>query len=95
MVLAIQQAYYLQARNPSDHETLIELAGEIGADPQRFADDLVSKVIDAELYNEIRAGQAMGAAGFPSLILEKSGHYQTLRYSYTDAEWVLSQLNSA
>ena len=30
MIHAIQRAYYLEARNPSDTQTLIELAGEIG-----------------------------------------------------------------
>jgi putative protein-disulfide isomerase len=30
MILAIQQAYYLEARNPADSHTLIELASEIG-----------------------------------------------------------------
>ncbi|RME33176.1 MAG: DsbA family protein, partial [Gammaproteobacteria bacterium] len=40
MIRAIQEAYYLQARNPSEREVLIELAGEIGLDPHRFALDL-------------------------------------------------------
>lgn len=30
MILAIQQAYYLEARNPADKGALIELANEIG-----------------------------------------------------------------
>lgn len=37
MIHAIQKAYYLQARNPSERETLIELAAELGLDPGRFA----------------------------------------------------------
>jgi putative protein-disulfide isomerase len=32
MILAIQQGYYLEARNPADMTTLIELATEIGLD---------------------------------------------------------------
>ena len=42
MTLAIQKAYYMQARNPSDYETLIELAGEIGADKTKFSKDITS-----------------------------------------------------
>ena len=32
MISAIQHAYYLQARNPSNADTLIALAAEIGLD---------------------------------------------------------------
>ena len=39
MTLSIQKAYYLHARNPSDYETLIELAEEIGADKNKFSKD--------------------------------------------------------
>jgi putative protein-disulfide isomerase len=42
MTERIQRAYYLEARNPSDDSTLIELAADIGLDCERFADDLAS-----------------------------------------------------
>ena len=38
MILAIQQAYYQQARNPSELATLIELAAETGLDTKQFAE---------------------------------------------------------
>ena len=37
---AVQQAYYLEARNPSQTATLIALAGEIGLDSAQFQKDL-------------------------------------------------------
>jgi len=33
MILAIQVAYYLHARNPSDDQTLVELAAALGLEP--------------------------------------------------------------
>ena len=36
MIEAIQHAYYLDARNPSDVATLTDLAGTIGLDRERF-----------------------------------------------------------
>jgi putative protein-disulfide isomerase len=92
MTEAIQRAYYLQARNPSDASTLTALAGEIGADAERFALDLRSTETEAELMREIRRGQSMGATGFPSLVLEQRGNYRLLQYSYTDADLLLAQL---
>ena len=40
MIEAIQTAYYLKARNPSDRTTLIELAQDLGLDVEQFAHDL-------------------------------------------------------
>ncbi|CAB1274984.1 DsbA family protein [Candidatus Nitrosacidococcus tergens] len=40
MILKIQQAYYLEAKNPSNQETLIELAEELGLNKNQFFCDL-------------------------------------------------------
>lgn len=92
MILAIQQAYYLQSRNPSERSTLIELADEIGLDVTLFAKAIDSKRVQDELIRQIREGRSMGANGFPSLVLEQAGQHQLLQYSYTDPSVVLSQL---
>ncbi|MEM7565558.1 MAG: DsbA family protein, partial [Pseudomonadota bacterium] len=42
MTARVQQAYYLEAKNPSDNQTLIDLAEEIGLKSKRFSEDLVS-----------------------------------------------------
>ena len=92
MILAIQQAYYLQSRNPSERSTLIELADEIGLDVTLFAKAIDSKRVQDELIRQIREGRSMGANGFPSLVLEQADQHQLLQYSYTDPSVVLSQL---
>ena len=92
MILAVQQAYYLHARNPSDFQTLVELAGEIGVDQPCFREALDAPRTHNRLLQEIRQGQRMGAQGFPSLVLEHEGRYQLLSYDYLDAGVVLAQL---
>jgi putative protein-disulfide isomerase len=93
MILAIQQAYYLQARNPSDEDTLIELAAELGLATTRFIADLNSLSTQAGLARQIAFAQHLGAQGFPSLILmQPGGDPQRLSFDYNDATVVLDQL---
>ena len=69
MIDAIQHAYYQRAMNPSDNPTLIELAGELGLDVQRFSVDLVSMEIEEELAENFTLRRNLGVRGFPSLVL--------------------------
>jgi len=94
MTRQIQQAYYQQARNPSDNDTLIELSGEIGLDTERFADDLVDPGTHALLLDEINQARSIGIDSFPSLMLEQDGQYTRILSSYTDVEPILDQINS-
>lgn len=92
MTLAIQEAYYLQAKNPSDDETLIALAGELGLDEVQFAADLNSKQTQQIFEQEMQLGAAMGAQGFPSLILQSPEGYRYIPLDYNRPELVLDQL---
>ena len=92
MILAIQQAYYLEARNPSDDATLVALAGRLGLDEKRFAADLRSREVREVLNDEIWRGRAMGVSSFPSLVLEFDGGYRILQHDYLDAGRVLAQI---
>lgn len=93
MIFAIQQAYYLQARNPSDTELLIALAGEIGLEEAQFAADLEAAETHYRLMEEIAFGRSIGVQGFPSLVLDRAGVYRVLSYDYNDPEVVLAQLS--
>lgn len=92
MILAIQQAYYLQARNPSEQETLSVLADNIGLNGPRFVRDLNAPTTEAALEREMQQGQRIGARGFPSLILQAGQEYRLLRHDYSDGFQVLTQL---
>ncbi len=92
MILGIQQAYYLHARNPSDDDTLIALADTMGLDKERFARELHATPTQHTLELEIALGGRMGARGFPSLVLETGGSHRILQYDYLDPRTVIGQL---
>lgn len=92
MILAIQQAYYLQARNPSDSEVLIALAKEIGLEKEQFAVDLRAAQTHTQLLQEIAFGRSIGVQGFPSIVLHSAGGCRLLNYDYNDPRVVLDQL---
>ncbi len=92
MTRQIQQAYYRQARNPSDNETLIELAGEIGLDQGRFSAQLVADKTQQRLLDEIAMARSIGISGFPSLVLQNDGKLESVLVKYTDVDAMLRQV---
>lgn len=92
MILVIQQAYYLEARNPADSNTLIELAGEIGLDRALFSADMESPAVQEELLKEIEFTRRLEVKGFPTLLLEKEGIFTAIQHDYKDAKAVLHQI---
>ena len=86
MILAIQQAYYLQARNPSDLPVLAGLAENIGLNRDCFETDIVSDEVNQKLLADIALSRQLGARGFPSLILDRDGerHLITIDYNNVD-----------
>jgi len=83
MILAIQQAYYLQARNPSDAAVLIELAEGLGLDGGQFALDLQGAACQAHLAYEVAQAQRIGVRGFPDLIVQSARGFQPIAIDYT------------
>ncbi|MEZ9708444.1 DsbA family protein [Vibrio breoganii] len=93
MLTAIQHAYYLQARNPSDVSTLIELAREIGLNVEQFERDLGSAEIEQALMQELRFARSIGGNSFPSLFVVKGESVTELPINYQDAAVTLNQID--
>ena len=94
MTQQIQQAYYQQARNPSDNDTLIELAAEIGLNVDRFSSQLVAADTQQKLLTEIETARSIGIDSFPSLVLELNGQYHRILTNYTEPGLILDQIKS-
>lgn len=94
MTARIQQAYYREARNPSDDETLIELAADIGLDAERFADCLREPSTQQQLLQEIRYARSIGADSFPSLLLEDERGIRPIGLNYLDAAAMLREIRA-
>ncbi|MBA2483893.1 MAG: DsbA family protein [Nitrosomonas sp.] len=93
MTQQIQQAYYRQARNPSENETLIELAGELGLDQDRFSEQLVAGETHQQLLDEIATAIGIGISGFPSLILQENDRLKSISINYVNVDVVLEQIS--
>lgn len=70
MLKAIQHAYYLQARNPSDDDVLVDLAAGLGMDAAQFATELNAETTQSELEADFEMRRSIGANSFPSIGLE-------------------------
>ena len=86
MTHAIQHAYYLQARNPSDESTLTTLAAELGLDTELFRQALQAEHTQAQLLQEIAQARRLGADSFPSLVLEHKGGFWPIPIDYNQSE---------
>lgn len=92
MTQAIQQAYYRQARNPSDDDTLLQLAEEIGLDSRQFETAFTHPDTQQALEAEIAFAQSLGAESFPSLVFEKAHSRWPIPIDYKHAEVSLEVL---
>lgn len=92
MTLAIQQAYYLQARNPSDYPTLIELSAELGLDKDRFAQDIESSNTNEILGQEIKQSRQLGLNSFPGLLFDNGEDQLRINPDYIHVDAMLRQI---
>ncbi|GJM04956.1 MAG: DsbA family protein [marine bacterium B5-7] len=93
MIFAIQQAYYLQARNPSLLSTLIELSTEIGIDKDKFAFDVQSSEINEALQQEVKQSHRLGLNSFPSLLLDYGKDQVSINVNYVSPQIMLEEIN--
>ena len=92
MILAIQEAYFLRAMNPSEPDTLVQLAGEIGLDEDEFREALFSASTEAEFARQLNLSRAMGVNSFPSLRLEHDGRLYPIPVDYQDHRPTLEEI---
>jgi putative protein-disulfide isomerase len=81
---AIQRAYYLEARDPSDRATLVTIAGELGFDESAFAERIDADETRAALRRDFELRDRAGVNGYPSLVLERGGEATMLTRGWVD-----------
>jgi putative protein-disulfide isomerase len=95
MIAAIQRAYYREARNPADVETLVALGAGLGLDAADFQERLSSDECEAELRRNVARARELGVPGFPSLVLGTAQGPVPISHSYTDPNVTLRTLEVA
>ncbi|MCH2157674.1 MAG: DsbA family protein [Oleiphilaceae bacterium] len=93
--LKIQEAYYLNAMNPSDTSVLCQLAEDIGFEKEQFETDLPSDITRKRLHDEIRFARSIGGNSFPSWILVKDQQAMQLPLDYQDHRAALTIIEDA
>lgn len=92
MIEGIQNAYYLEAKNPSDASTLIQIAKNIGLDEKKFEKDLKSEKIEEDLQNELNLRRSLHCRSFPSLILKYKKEIYPINITYNNYKPMLKQI---
>ena len=94
MIEAIQKAYYLRAMNPSDPETLADLATELGLDRPLFVEDFYSEKTAAELRRQFLLRDGLNVRSFPSLVLKHDSRLTIIHHDYQDFRVSLAEIQS-
>lgn len=93
MFEAIQRAYYLEARNPSDQDVLIRCAEHLDLEPTSFAEALGSPTTQRTLEEHLARREALAADGLPSLYFSEGRTQPTLvMRGYARAEDVMRRI---
>ncbi|WP_028468652.1 DsbA family protein [Neptunomonas japonica] len=92
MAQAIQQAYYLEAKNPSDSATLTALATTIGIDTTEFSIQLDAQDTHQQLKNHMMISQQLDVSGFPALRAVKGQQAIRISDGYCSSEGVIKRL---
>ena len=94
---AIQRAYYEEARNPSDLETLTQVAGTLSPplDVDRFERDIRSPEIEAQLQEGFNLRRSMGVREFPSVVVKRGEARMDIVRGWANEETALARLKAA
>ena len=92
IIKLIQQAYYVNAKNPSDDSTLIELAKTLDIDIKQFIHDLNFESTQQQLLDDIALMQTLGVSSLPSLVLKIGTDLKSINIDYNDADLILAQI---
>ena len=85
MTARIQQAYYREAKNPSDISTLVDLAIDIGLDSQQFSRDLIADTTQQKLMKEIQLSRDLHVDSFPAIVFKLGESVWPIAIDYLDA----------
>jgi putative protein-disulfide isomerase len=92
MIVAIQEAYYLKAKNPSDNENNILLAADLGLNAERFAADICSTKLEETLMKEVQFARNLPINGFPSMVLEHKEQIHVIPLDYKDYRGAIKEI---
>ena len=93
MIYAVQQAYYINAQNPSEYSTLIQLAKQIKLDIKAFEKDIYSNEVEIEFKKQRDNYLHLSNKGFPSLILCAGNKSYNIDTDYSNEKNIINSIN--
>lgn len=94
MLKVIQQAYYQQAKNPSNLSTLQACAQQVGLSEPFFTEQMQQLWDNSALEEEVDFVQGLGVQGFPTLILKNDQQWLALPIDYSAPDQVYAAVDS-
>lgn len=94
MIRAIQEAYYQRAMNPSDEETLFQLAKELNLDEKQFKKDIYDKSIIEEFEQMMNLRRRFRLNSFPSLAVKYKKEVYPINITYNEAKKIIAQIEN-
>ena len=88
----IQHAYYQEARNPSDLDTLTEIAGRLSLEADRLGADVISEEAERLLQEGFNVRRSLGVREFPSLVYKRGDDQTWLVKGWASKETVFQKL---
>jgi len=92
MIDAIQKAYYLEAKNPSDEDTLISLAKKLNLDIEKFRSELRSEKIELLFQEDLSKRRKLNVYSFPTLLLQYKKEIYPIKIEYNNPKKILEQI---
>lgn len=83
---AVQAAFYVENRDVTDAQTLAWIAEPFGVPAEMFASDFVSPAAIQTTLANFQLSQALGIAGFPTVILRDRRGFTCLTAGYQSLE---------
>ena len=68
---ALLKAYFIDAENPADHDTLRTIAVTAGLDPAKVDEVLASNAFASEVESDVREAAQLGATGVPFFVIDR------------------------
>jgi len=90
----VQRAFYAEARDVTQGETLADLASEMGLDGARFLQQWESEDAKQETWRDYAISQRAGVTGFPTLVAgpNEEGVFGVVTRGYAPPEQVVGVL---
>ena len=92
MIRLIQQAYYLESKNPSEDDVLISLAKMLDINITQFTQDLNAESTQQLLSEDITLMQSLSVNSLPSLALKTGSILKPINIDYNNADFILGQI---